>query len=513
MRLNSKRIKVQLNMATTNKTNNFVETMVEAQNNFVNEVLETTKNLTKDMPFVKETIDSTQKIYNETTESAKKMAEETSVKFEESTDNMKQTSEQTQNFFQQWFENQMNLAKTAFNNTGATANNANPFNFNFPNIDWMNGFSQANGYWTNMMNTNANPFMNNNPFNTWMNNNPFMNANNMQSKFNEGINTWGNYTKQYFDTMNNGFGDWSKNFMNPTAAESFKGMNNMAESLSKFHEMWMPMFKSMQDKTFNMEVYNQFMSPAKYKEFMDKFFSFMPDNMKQQFDAMNQQFVTNMKQMTDSGMNNFNAFKSQINSNPFMNANPFANMWTNYSQMNNVFADAVSPLTKLMADNSNFQAINTWNDIYNRMVEFNIKNNELQYMMYQQGTKVMDKTAEKMANKIQNGENIESIINIYQEWMMTGDELFTQMFASDEYSKLMTEVSSLQMKLKMDIDKQMEKMVFSHMPIATRTEMDEVYKNIYDLKKMYRNLEKMFNAANEANSETEAAPKATSKKK
>ena len=503
-------------MTTTNKTNNFMETLVEAQTTAVNEMVDTAKKLTQNIPFVNESIANTHKAFTEATENAKKIVNETSANFDKTTNDMKQTSEQTQNFFQQWLDNQMNMAKNVFNNTTANTNNANPFAFNFanPSNDMMNNFTnqmnQANAYWNNMM--QANSFMQNNPFASMMNNNPFMNANNMQSKMNEGANTWSNYTKQYFEMMNNSFGDFAKNMTNATTADSFKGMNNMADSVSKFYELWMPMLKNIQDKSFNMDVYNQHMNPAKYKEFMDKFFSFLPDETKKQMETMQQQFVANMKQMSDAGMNNFNGMKAQFNNNPMMNANPFTNMWANYSTMQNAFSEAVSPLTKLMGDNANFKSMNVWNEIMNRMVEFNIKNNELQYMMYQQGNKVMDKTAEKIAAKLSNGESVESVIKLYQEWMMTGDEMFTKMFESDEYSKLMTEVSSLQMKLKMDIDKQMEKMFLSHVPVATRTEMDEVYKNIYDLKKMYRNLEKMFaNQTPEAT--TEAAPKATTTKK
>jgi hypothetical protein len=38
------------------------------------------------------------------------------------------------------------------------------------------------------------------------------------------------------------------------------------------------------------------------------------------------------------------------------------------------------------------------------------------------------------------------------------------------------------MKIKSEIDRQMENDV-ANIPVATRTEMDEVYKNLYDLKK------------------------------
>ena len=51
------------------------------------------------------------------------------------------------------------------------------------------------------------------------------------------------------------------------------------------------------------------------------------------------------------------------------------------------------------------------------------------------------------------------------------------------------------------------------MPVATRTEMDEVYKSIYDLKKMYRNLEKMFSAEKTEQQEKVVPETKTSKKK
>jgi hypothetical protein len=145
------------------------------------------------------------------------------------------------------------------------------------------------------------------------------------------------------------------------------------------------------------------------------------------------------------------------------------------------------------------------------MVEFNIKNNELQYLVYQNGLKVMDKLSDKVANQLKEGKTIDSFVKLYQDWLVTGDEVFTELFNGDQYSKLMTEVSSLQMRLKKDIDDQMESMFLVNLPIATRTEMDEVYKSIYDLKKMYRNLEKMFSA--EKTEQDKAVPENKSSKK
>src|SRR5690606_24301006 len=144
---------------------------------------------------------------------------------------------------------------------------------------------------------------------------------------------------------------------------------------------------------------------------------------------------------------------------------------------------------KMMGPNQQTKLMMEWNDIANRMAIYNIKNAELQYMVYNQGAKVMDNLAESVAKKIENGEEANSIMAIYQEWLNIGDKTFVELFESEEYSKQMAEVNALQLKLRKDIELQMEKFMVG-VPVATRSEMDELYKTIYELKKQVRELEK-----------------------
>ncbi len=198
---------------------------------------------------------------------------------------------------------------------------------------------------------------------------------------------------------------------------------------------------------------------AQFKAFIDQFFKFMPEGSQKMMDQMNVQFINMMKQASESGLNGYNSFKNQMSQMPGMTGSPYASMWTMYQQWREGINEAVSPLTKLINGNEQVENAKLWSDLADKMAEFSLKNNELQYMIYQNGLKAMDKLAVKVATQVKNGESIESIVKLYQEWMMTGDEVFTKLFSSDEYSKLMTEVSSLQMKIKSEIDRQMEKMM------------------------------------------------------
>ncbi|MCC6816762.1 MAG: hypothetical protein IT267_10145 [Saprospiraceae bacterium] len=476
-------------MATKEKNKSIFNEIIDTQSTMIDQMVETTKKLTKNIPMVNETLDKGHNMIKENLNAQKDAVKEMGIQYNKSEEKFNMNKENTQNFFNSWFENQMNWAKSIMNN--------NPMN-NFTtnnNNDWMNQWSnwmnQMNSAWSGAMNTNPwngmfNPSTMNNPFNF---NNPAF-----QTKMNENFSQWSSQVKQYAEMMGKTYEEWQKQLTNLSSMDTFKGMGDLHTHLNKFFELWVPAFKSMNDKTFNSNSFIDLLNVNKYKEFMDSFFKFMPDESQKMMSEMNTKFFEMMKSMSQNPMMNFmnasNPFSSMLNNNPYSNA------WEMYNNWRNSMNDAVSPLTKLMNGNQMMKDAESWSELSDMMMKFQMKNSELQYMIYQQGMKVMNTLAEKVNKKIQSGQSIDSVVSLYQEWMMIGDEQFTQLFNSDIYSKLMTEVSSLQMKLKAAVDHKMEKLYFVNIPVATRTELDEVYKNIYDLKKMYRHIEKYLNLNN-----------------
>ena len=343
---------------------------------------------------------------------------------------------------------------------------------------WMNNMQAAN--WMNQM-------QNMNPFNA----DTFKKATEqMTSMFN-----------QSYSTLNDNISTWQKSFENATAHDAYKNMVATGEGFSKFAEMWAPMFKSIQDKSFNMDAYKQWMKPELYKEFMDKFFGFLPEGSREHLTKMTNMMKDNMGAMSQSGMDGYHKMRSMMGN----GSEVFGNVYGAYNNFNNMMAEASAPFTKLMTPTQQSKTMQEWNDISKRITEYNIKNAELQYMIYNQGSKVMDKLAENIAKKMKDGVEIKSMLALYQEWLNISDKVYVSLFESTEYSKLMGEVSAMQNTLRKDIELQMEKLM-KDIPVATRSEMDEMYKTIYDLKKKVRQMEKMLDMDEEE--EEVVAPKA-----
>lgn len=482
---------------------NFVDTVMNAQKQVVDTMVESTKKFTNGNAAVNEVVEKSSDWYKNWLDTQKSFFGQTTQQTEKVADTAKDNMSKMNDFYQNWFNSQANWAKQMWEmstnamkqaTNGAASNTNDPMSY-MTNM-WNNWNNNMNNWMTGMNNTNN--WMN--MMNQWQNMNPM----NMDAwkKANE---SWTGIFNQYYSILNSNVAEMQKNMQNGTVQDAYKGMVNVSEAFTRFSEMWMPLWKSIQDKTFNTEMYKQWMNPAMYKDVMDKYFGFMPEQSRQYFQNMSNTMQQNMGQMSQMGMDQYQQMRNAIGNMMPNPADMFGGMMSNYNQMFSMMSNAAAPFTKLMPANQQTRTMMEWNDIANRMAIYNIKNAELQYMMYSQGAKVMDQVAENIAAKIQKGEEISSIMSVYQEWLNISDKTYVSLFESENYSKLMAEVSAMQLKLRKDVEAQMEKFMVG-VPVATRSEMDELYKTIYELKKEVRDLRRA-NDSVEATTEESAEDK------
>ena len=492
---------------------NIIDSMVNTQKQVLDTIVENTKKLTNGNDKVNETIDKGTEWYKNWLETQKNMFSKTEEKAAAATETVKENASKMNEFYQNWFKTQMETAKQFWEKAQegvknmATANNTNTAN---PFAQWQNNLNNMNhmNQWNNWMNqmSSMNPMANMsnmNPFANMSNMNPMANMTNMFSNdaMKKATDNVTGMFNQYYTMMQNGMADWQKNLQGGNLQDTFKNMINSGAGFTKFAEMWTPMFKSIQEKTFNMDVYKQFMNPELYKDMMDKYLGLLPEGAREQMNSMNSMMTENMKKMQQQGMEGYNQMRSMMGQ-MGNGSEMFGNMLTGYNQFKSMMNEAAGPFVKLIPANEQTKTMNAWSDIANRIALYNIKNAELQYMIYAKGGSIMDALAENVSKKVQDGVEVKSMLGLYQEWLNISDKVFVNLFESDEYSKLMAEVGSIQMRLRRDINLQMEKS-FENLPLAKSSEIEELTKTIYDLKKQVRELQAKMNIETPAVAETE----------
>jgi hypothetical protein len=485
---------------------NFVESMLETQKNMMDSMVENTKKLTNGNTIINETINKGSEWYNNWLEGQKQVLNATSEKAETFGAAVQDNAGKMNDFFSGWQNRQMDAVKQLWdmnqNWMKNGADQAKAFDMSNPTAFYQNWYQQMNNMMNNMQQANMM-----NQFQNWgksfMPQNPFS-----MDQFKSYTDNINNLANQFSEMMTYNMSSLQQSFQAGTPQEAFKNMMNVNNGFMRFMELWSPMMSSIQNKSFNMEAFKKMTDPSMMKSFMDNLFGLMPNPSQQYFMGLRQMMADSMKQV--NVWDNFKQMKGMMDGMmPAFAPNQMMESGLGYynamrNSMNSVFA----PMGKMMGQNDYTRAMSDWSDISDKMVTFSIKNAEMQAMIYETGTKVMEQVAASIVNKQENGEEVSSMMALYQEWLNISDAEYVKLFESDEYASVMAEVASLKMKLGKEMDSKLEKM-FSNIPVATRSDMEEVYKMVYDLKKQVRQLEKML----DMETEEEIAPaKSTARK-
>lgn len=499
-------------MANLNGSN-LMESVLETQKSIVDKMVESTKKLSNGNTLVNETINKGTEWYNNWLENQKKAMGTGTAKAESFGAGAQDNFNKMQNYFQEWQNNQTAAAKQLWdmnqNWFKAASDQARNFNQTNP-MDQFNKMSNQWGQWMGNLNNNQAMM---NPFQDWskgfMNQNPFS-----MDSFKSSADNVTNLFNQFFEMMNYSFSSLQKSMQAGTPQEAFRNMMNVNDGFVRFAEMWSPMMSSIQNKTFNMDAFKKMADPALYKELMDKLFGFMPEHTGQYLQHFSKMMQDNSKQM--GGWANYSQMKSMMaNMVPGFNQQELMeNLLSGYNNMRNSINSIFAPMGKMMGHNDLTKNIAEWNELADKMVMYHIKNAEMQYMIYEKGASIMDKVAASIVKKQENGEEISSVMALYQEWLNISDSEFVALFESDDYSRIMAETASLKLKLNKEIEHKLEQSL-SNIPVATRSDLEEMHKAIYDLKKQVRQLEKMLEIETPAEPEagtTEAKINGTGKK-
>jgi class III poly(R)-hydroxyalkanoic acid synthase PhaE subunit len=122
------------------------------------------------------------------------------------------------------------------------------------------------------------------------------------------------------------------------------------------------------------------------------------------------------------------------------------------------------------------------------MSAFAANNIEYQQMMQVTGQEAMQEVVKALAAKIEAGEKFEQFDEFFALWIDTNEKAFYKLFQTKAFSQkrnALTEAGFNARKLYNEIVER----ELVELPIARRSEMDEVYKIIYELRKQVKSME------------------------
>ena len=311
------------------------------------------------------------------------------------------------------------------------------------------------------------------------------------TNYNQANQAWTNIYNTWISTLNTTYDTFSKNIPSALNKDAFKNIFEGNKVYLKLQEFWQPAFTSFQNGNFSVDGFKKFMQPDAYKAITEQMFQSMygQATMKDVFDASIkkiQDYFVNQNHLSKEYTNTFANISNEF---PQLVSGDFAKLTDMYKHAQNVFAKSFEPILKLTQAGKEKEAIEANIALLDKISEYSVKQAQLQQHLYATTQKAMEEAAKKAYDKM-TPETLQqqSFTEFYNEWLKTNETLFTELFESDEYSKLKGEILSISMDVKKQFEKQYES-VFAIYPIVFKSETEELYKTVYELKKQVKALE------------------------
>ncbi len=439
-------------------TNPVIDTLVESQTQFMNNWMDSAKKMQS--AFTSGNIASEgQTLYKEFFD--KQMSIFNNMK-ENSTDMFKnQTENNPQEFFKNWFNQQAGYAKQIADFNQSIQNSFS--NFGKPAQDYMANFGQTNTAFTNI-------------YNSWLN------------------------------TLNASYDSMSRNMSSAFNKDIFANYMQGNQMYAKMQEVFQPMADMLQKGQFNMDAFKNMLNAEHYNQMTKQMFGsfFNQSSVKEAYDNGIKQLQEFFATQNNLGKEYYAQMQEAASSFPqlFQN-NSSHNMKEFYSQMHNLFGKTFEPLMKIVNPGKEKENAEAVISLMDRIADFTIKQAELQAYLQTTTREGVEKVAKQYAEKYGNGQaltNMPSAQELYSEWVKVNEQLFTELFASEAFSQVKGEALNLSMEVKKHFEKQFET-TFQNLPVVFKSEVEDLQKTVYELKKQVKELQTKLAMQNAANVE------------
>jgi hypothetical protein len=96
-----------------------------------------------------------------------------------------------------------------------------------------------------------------------------------------------------------------------------------------------------------------------------------------------------------------------------------------------------------------------------------------------------------VAEKVNAGEEFKDFGEFFNLWITVNEKAYFALFQTEDYAKMQGEVLEASLNVRKHFFKLTELYLYD-LPIALRSEMDDLYKTVYELKKKVKGLERQL---------------------
>ena len=331
----------------------------------------------------------------------------------------------------------------------------------------------------------------------------FGNLTEMTQKFQQGLRGLGGNVGGMpgFGGFQDMYTSWTKSVMNALQGTGTADMNFVKETLSKtltgsnvyqkLYEIWLPFFKAIQEKSASPNSYKDLTDPTKFKEMLDQVFGFDPTAVSRTVEQTTKLLETLagysqgfMKPWLDASGKSFKDFPNMMEGHPESVMKIFHTLFS-------AFDSTIGRAFHVPAVGKDREKIELLLRSLDDLSVYLARRTEYEHMMYVTGLGAYEKVIATVADRVSKGEEFKRFDEFFDLWIDVSEKAYFALFQTEDFSKKQGELLEASVNVRQHSFKLMELYLYDF-PIALRSEMDDLYKTVYDLKKKVKSLEKQI---------------------
>ena len=300
------------------------------------------------------------------------------------------------------------------------------------------------------------------------------------------------------------YASWTTSVMSALKGTETVDMNLLQETITKtltgsntylkLYELWLPLVKAMQERAARPETYKDLTDPAKFREMLDKVFGFDPAATAKISEQASKLLETLGGAIQGFAKPWIDASGTALKSVPGMMEGHPEEFLQIFHTLFSAFDSTIGRAFHVPAVGKDREKVELLLRSLDDLSVYLASKTEYEHMMYVTGIGAFETVIATVADKVGKGEEIGKFDEFFDVWIDVSEKAYYALFQTEEFSKKQGRLLEASLNVRQHFFKLMELYLYDF-PIALRSEMDDLYKTIYDLKKKVRYLEKQVGEA------------------
>ena len=261
-----------------------------------------------------------------------------------------------------------------------------------------------------------------------------------------------------------------------------------ADTYVKLYEFWEPIAKAVQERAMSGKDLRELFDPEQYQEVLGKIFGFGSAAAAEEFAGQASRIVETLVSKselfagpwTEAVKKNMEAMAGMASGDADAGDNVFHNIYA-------AFEETFGKAFKMPAVGKDREKAELLLETMDKYSVFLARNAQYQQRILATGREAMEEVLSAYAEKIGSGEEVGGFDDFFQMWTSLQEKEYLALFNTDEFSQLQATVLESALDARSWFNKLME-LFLSDYPLALRSEMDALYKTVYELKKSVRRI-------------------------